>query len=263
MPQSTAQKVGTFCWSEVATSDAGQAKDFYSKLFALDVYDHPMGDHGVYTMLRKGEQDVSGLYQLNPEQVSNNVPPHWLAYIAVENADETTERAQALGGQTLMGPFDVMDMGRMSVIMDPTGAVFAIWQAKQPGNALMGEPDTPCWNELVTSDITTAGKFYADLIGWELQEKEMGDGKLYTLFMQGEIMAGGMMELTPEMGDAPPHWMLYFAVDDCDQKVASAESLGGTVLAGPMEIPEVGRMAVLQDPSGAVFSVIKLLPPPS
>ena len=80
----------------------------------------------------------------------------------------------------------------------------------------------------------------------------------YTMFMNGERMAAGMLPITEEMGDIPPNWMVYFSVKDCDGTVERAKKMGATVLAPPMDLPEIGRMAALTDPQQAAFSVIKL-----
>jgi hypothetical protein len=81
------------------------------------------------------------------------------------------------------------------------------------------------------------------------------------MFMEGDQPKGGMLKIAPEMGPVPPNWMVYLAVDDCDRRVGEAQGLGAKVLVPPMDIPNAGRMATLQDPEGAVFSIIKLLNP--
>src|SRR5690349_13440772 len=109
-------KAGSFCWVELGTSDNEAAKNFYTQLFGWESQDHPMGPDGVYTILLLGGKDVGGLYKLTPDMVSAGVPPHWMSYVATENADETTEKAKAAGGTVMNGPFDVANLGRMSVI---------------------------------------------------------------------------------------------------------------------------------------------------
>jgi len=250
---------GRFCWSELATSDTEAATKFYSDFFEWKTEAHSMGGgHGVYTMLSLNGQDVGGLYELMPEQKSHGVPPHWLSYVGVTDVDASTEKARALGGTCVLDPLDIMDKGRMSVIQDPTGSVFALWQAKSSkGCGVTGEPGAVCWNELLTSDTKKAGDFYAQLFGWEKQSQDMGDVH-YTMFMQDGAPVGGMMTLPPEMGAVPPHWMLYFAVGDCDENAERATKAGAQLCAPPMDIPTIGRMAVLTDPQGAAFSIIKL-----
>jgi uncharacterized protein len=252
-------KPGTFCWVELGTSDAGAAKDFYTALFGWDYEDHPMGEHGVYTIFKLNGKDVAASYALMPEQKEHGVPPHWLSYISVASADDTAAQAAAAGATLLKEPFDVFTLGRMAVVQDPTGAVFAIWEAKdQQGLGIYNVPNTLCWNELLTTDTDKAGDFYANLFGWN-KEQFGGD---YTIFKNGDRGAGGMFKISPEMGPMPPNWTVYFAVDDCDAMAQKTAELGGSVLKAPEDIPTIGRYAVLQDPQSAVFAIIKPEPQP-
>jgi len=249
---------GTFCWVELGTSNGNAGKKFYSELFSWDTEDYPTGPNMVYTMLRLDGKDVGGLYQLTDEMTSQGVPPHWLSYVSANNADETAAKVKEQGGALIKEPFDVMDIGRMAVVQDPTGAVFAIWQPlKHQGAGIVNVPNSFCWNELATKDTKRAGEFYSNLFGWGKKVQQMGP-MTYTSFMNGERPAGGMYEPPPEMGNVPPHWLVYFAVDDCDAKAAKASKLGGKTLTPPMDIPGTGRFAVIQDPQGAAFGIIKL-----
>jgi uncharacterized protein len=250
---------GTFCWVELGTTDGEAAKKFYTGLFDWDFTDNPMGPGMVYTMLKKDGKDVGALYKMGPEM--QGIPPHWLSYVSVKNVDESTAKAKGLGGTALKDPFDVADVGRMSVIQDPTGAVFALWQAgTHSGASIVNVPDSFCWNELATPDTTKAGDFYSGLFGWGKKVQDMGEMQ-YTSFLNGERQAGGMYKPTPEMGEIPPNWMVYFAVADADAKAQKAKDLGATLIVPPSDIPGVGRFSVIQDPQGAVFGIIKLNAP--
>ena len=254
---------GTFCWAELGTSDSQAAKRFYTGLFGWSFQDQPMGENEFYTMFELDGRQVAALYQQSPQQLSDGVPPNWLSYLATESADRSVERARELGATVVLEPFDVFDFGRMGIITDPTGAVVGLWEPKShPGFGLVGAPGSHCWNELCTRDAARAEGFYTGLLGWESHQQPMGDF-VYTYFKQGDRNRGGMMEITPEWGPMPPHWMVYFAVDDCDVRAALAESLGGKILTPPADVPDVGRFAMLQDPQGAAFSIIKLLPMPA
>jgi predicted enzyme related to lactoylglutathione lyase len=148
-----------------------------------------------------------------------------------------------------------MDAGRMSVVADPTGAPIALWQAKNNiGASVVNEPGAFTWNELQTPDPEAAAAFFGKLVGWKAQYDE---GLDYTVFLVGDSPVGGAMK--PAMPGIPPSWLVYFEVADTDDTVAKAKSGGGTVLAEPMDIPP-GRFAVLADPQGAVFGVIKSNP---
>ncbi len=253
---------GTFCWVELGTTDGEAAKKFYTELFGWTFIDSPIGPGMVYTMLKLDGKDVGALYKMPEEMTSQGIPPNWLSYVSVKSADEATVKAKSLGATLMKEPFDVFDVGRMSVIQDPTGAVFAIWQAgTNSGAGIYNVPNSLCWNELATPDAAKAGEFYTGLFGWGKEVKQMGPMS-YTLFINGERQAGGMYEPTPEMGEIPPNWLAYFAVDDADAKAAKAKELGANIILPPMDIPDVGRFAVIQDPQGAHFGIIKLTNPP-
>ena len=248
---------GTFCWVELMTTDAGGAKDFYSGLMGWETEDDAIPGGGTYTMLRKEKKNVGGLYELG-EKVKG-MPPCWMPYVSVENAADAAARARSAGGTVLKDAFDVMDIGSMAVLQDPTGASFSVWQAKKHHGTQLsaGEAGSACWHELTTNDVERAGTFYSELFGWTLAIRDMPTGP-YTMFMNGEARAGGMLKMTAEWGDIPPHWMVYFAVTDCDASAKKAESQGGQVKVPPTDIPSVGRFSVIQDPQGAVCSIIQL-----
>ena len=249
---------GTFCWIELATSDGEAAKKFYTELFNWQFTDSPMGPGMVYTMLEQDGKQVGALYKMMPDMEAMNIPPHWLSYVSTDNADETAAKSKELGGTVIKEPFDVMTYGRMAVIQDPTGAVFALWQpGTHKGIGLSNVPNSLCWNELATTDTAKAGDFYTGLFGWGKHEQQMGP-MTYTSFMNGERPAGGMFIPPPEMGNVPPHWAVYFAVADPDATAKRAEELGAKICAPPMDIPGVGRMAAMMDPQGAAFAVIRL-----
>lgn len=136
----------------------------------------------VYTMLKLDGKDVGALYQMPGEMTSEGIQPHWMSYVSVLSADETAKKAKALGGTLLKEPFDVFDVGRMAVIQDPTGAVFALWQAgTHKGAGISNVPNSFCWNELATKDITKAGEFYTGLFGWGKNVQQMGPNDLHRL----------------------------------------------------------------------------------
>ncbi len=253
---------GTFCWVELTTTDVGGAKSFYTDLMGWEAEDDPIPGGGVYTMLRVGKKNLGGLYQMNEEM--KGVPPNWLLYVSVESAAEAAAKVKNLGGTVVKDAFDVMDIGSMAVLQDPTGATFAVWQPKKHCGTQVtaGEIGGTCWHELATDDVERAGKFYSELFGWTPSILDMPTGP-YTMFMNGEVRAGGMLQMTAEWKGIPAHWMVYFTVADCDASAENAKSRGGQIKVPPTDIPGVGRFSVIQDPQGAVCSIIRLEPPAS
>ncbi len=248
---------GRFCWAELGTTNAASAKNFYNALFGWEFEDAVLAN-GIYTVLRRGGGKVAGLYELNADQLDRGVPSHWLSFISVRNADESTAMVKALGGTVLGGPRNVQDIGRMSIVADPAGAVFALWQAgTHQGASLIGVPSSVYWNELLTTEPAVVEPFYMQLLGWQKETLDLGSAE-YVIFRNGDQSAAGMQ---PGGADVPPYWLTYFGVDDCDAASRKTQDLGGSVLVDPQDIPAVGRVAVLVDPQSAVFAILQVASP--
>ncbi len=118
-------------------------------------------------------------------------------------------------------------------------------------------PGTFCWNELMTRDAKAATNFYTELLGWKAVDSGM-PGMEYTMLKAGDKEVGGLMSMPDEVPkEVPSHWMSYIAVDDVDTLVSKVTDLGGQILHGPQDIPNVGRFVVIQDPTGAAISLFK------
>ncbi len=250
MPTVTDHGPGKFCWLELAASDQKAAQRFYGELFGWTAEEIPMGDMGVYVMLRKDGKDVGALYE------NKQVPPNWLTYVSTESVDASVEKATGLGANVVNGPMDVFTAGRMAVLTDTEGAVFALWQGRDnKGIGLAGEAGALCWEELESHNAEAATKFYTSLFGWKTH-----GGAEYVELYRGEEPIGGIFPLPEELKQVPPNWMPYFLVDDCDASGKKAESLGGTTFVPPKDIPNTGRFTVIRDPQGAVFAMFTPLP---
>lgn len=259
MPETLNHAPGTFCWVDLATTDAGAARDFYSQLFGWTAVDVPI-DQGVpYTMLLKDGKQVCALFPLGPDMGDH---PRWQAYVSVADADAVVDTAVALGGRVLMPPMDMMQAGRLAAIQDPTGAAVCLWQAgDHAGAELQNEPGAQCWLELETNDKALAARFYGGLFGWTAKASQsLMEGK-YDIFSCAGREVGGMLKIEEDWGLVLPNWAVYFGVENCDAAVAEAQRLGGQALFPAMEVANVGRFAFLRDPQGAVFAVIQLAHP--
>jgi predicted enzyme related to lactoylglutathione lyase len=263
MPNIDLHKPGSFCWIELSTTDQNAAKKFYSSLFGWSINDMPMGPDSFYTMFQLGGRDTGAATTLRPEQLALKIPPNWMLYIAVANADSTAERIAKAGGTVLQPPFDVMDVGRMAVIRDPTGAHFCIWQAnKGIGIQVAGEPGTLCWADLNSPDPARARQFYADVFGWKFTADTHSDPSSgYMHIQNGEEFIGGVPGVRTGDGHViPPHWMSYFLVTDCDVTAAKAKELGAKFCMEPMTMENIGRMSILTDPQSAAFAIFQPMP---
>jgi predicted enzyme related to lactoylglutathione lyase len=255
---------GTFSWIELGTTDIQSASRFYSGLLGWTVKEMPMpGGRGTYMIFQLEGKDVAGGYDLYPAQKEQGVPPHWLSYVMVDSADESAAKAKKLGATVLADVMDVPEVGKIAILQDPTEATFALFQAgaHQGAAPLDNRPGTFTWNELATKDPKKAKEFYQSLFGWTSEDQDMGPAGTYTTFSNKGRMAAGMLRINPQWGPVPPHWAVYFAVNDCEAAVSKATQTGAEVRMPPTDIPEVGRFSVLMDPQGAAFNVIKLLNP--
>jgi predicted enzyme related to lactoylglutathione lyase len=255
MPEFTSYPAGTPSWVDLASSDLDSSQKFYTSLFGWDA-ESQGEESGGYVMFQKNGKAVAGAMTIMME----GQPPSWTTYISTDNADATVDAAKDAGATVFVEPMDVLDVGRMAVFADPTGAVIGLWQAGNfKGAELANEPGSFCWNELQTRDTAAAKAFYSKVFGWEPNTADM-DGMTYTEWKMGDRSLGGMMEMSPDMPpQVPAFWLVYFSVDDCDATVAQANGLGATTMAPPMDIPP-GRFAVLADANGASFGVIKTNP---
>jgi uncharacterized protein len=253
---------GEFSWVTLNTSDTAAAKRFYGGLFGWQANDMPAGQGQTYTFWELNGKSIGGVSAITKEM--GNVPPHWMPFINVRNADDIAKRTTQNGGKVLYPAADVMDVGRMAAIADPTGGRVAVWEPKRhKGAALVGETGAMCWNELMTPDIDAAGRFYRTVFDWSSDLVETSGDSSYTIFKAGNTMIGGMMARPQRLRDVPPNWLTYFGVADCDKSAATAKELGGTLLQPPTDIPDIGRFAVVRDGQGAVCAIAKFNPPAS
>lgn len=258
MSDTPSYRQGDFYWNELATTDAAKAKAFYGPLFGWAPRDVPMGEGMTYTMLRLGDEEIGALFQIGGEQMAG-MPSHWSFYIYCDDVDAATAAAKAQGATVMMEPFDIPDVGRMSTLTDPTGAVISFMKGGgHPGAArLAGAPGSFSWWELMTPDAAKAKAFYGSVIGYGQESVDMGGGMEYGMLKVGDQSVAGVFQMVGDQwAGIPPNWMGYVTVADCDATVAKAKELGGTVKMGPDDVPGVGRFAVIADPTGGVFAVI-------
>ena len=248
---------GTPCWVDLGVSDFGKAARFYSGLLGWSVQAGPP-EAGGYAVCTKAGRPVAGI---GPKQGPAEAPPYWTTYLAANNVDEIAAKVTKAKGQVLMGPMDVLDVGRMAVAVDVAGAAFGIWQArKHIGVGIANEPGTLCWNENMTRDFAANKNFYAAVFGYEYEVVEDGGegGFQYNTIKVAGNVVGGIGALTADFpAEVPPHWMTYFAVRDTDAAINKVTELGGKVIRPAFDMP-YGRMAVVHDDQGAVFSLISV-----
>ncbi|OLB73483.1 MAG: hypothetical protein AUI14_26130 [Actinobacteria bacterium 13_2_20CM_2_71_6] len=239
---------GTPNWVDLGSTDVAAAAQFYGGVFGWTLDD--LGpDAGGYGIFRKDGKQVAGLGPATDPTRGTS----WSTYFATDDVDDVASKVQASGGQVVLAPMDVMDQGRMAVFTDPGGVFFSAWQpGKHRGAELVNQPGSLTWNELATPDLDAGKTFYEQVFG--LTTRDIGNEEMsYTLLeVEGRPVAGAM----PAAEGMPTAWSVYFAVDDCDQVYAKALELGAQAVMPPQDSPP-GRFAILVDPQGGAFAIIK------
>lgn len=248
---------GRFVWNELMTDDPERAKAFYTALFGWRIQPEEM-QGTIYEMIVCGEMQIGGIVPLNS---AHSPRTHWLPYLQVPgNLDDVVAKIIALGGKILQPPFAIPGVGRMAVATDPHGAVFSPYE---PAGDESGAPPYPvprggiAWHELTTADTAAAATFYTGITGLSSNVVDMGTGP-YTLLQEGgsDVRAGIMASPDPA---APAAWKFYveIAQDSMEDALAEVRRLGGDVVMGPFEVPDVGTIGVAADPTGGWVGLMK------
>jgi len=244
---------GTPCWIDLGTSDIAQSNGFYASVFGWNIQEGPP-EAGGYSMARLDGRNVAGI---GPIMGPPGTPSTWSTYFAVGDAEAGAARITSAGGQLISGPMDVMDVGRLVVAADVTGAVFGLWQARShTGVQVANVPGAFTWSEHMSRDFEGAKAFYAAVFGYEYGDMSSNGFSYATLLINGQQVVGGIGALPEEAGGAhPAHWSVYFGTADTDKSVDLVTSHGGQVIRPATDSP-YGRMAIVADDQGAVFSLI-------
>lgn len=255
-----AKKQGTPNWADCATTDLDSAEKFYAEIFGWTAERVVASDGETYSVQRLDGNMVCGIYELTRQMLDMSVPPHWGTYIEVDDVDATLEIVKAEGGTLVDKVMDEPEVGKIAIIQDPVGAFVHLWHSMpKHGAEVSNIPGAMCWNELMTKEPEKAAAFYAKVLG--VKAATMEGPMPYTTLNVGERAVAGILKSPPEMADMPSSWDVYFASDDVDATAEKVIAAGGTALREPFDIPNTGHMAVLQDPQGAVFEVIKMAMP--
>ena len=250
---------GCPAWADLMVPDRHVAREFYSALFGWE-FTEGTPETGYYMMALKDGEPVVGIGEPLPGQEGS--PSQWTVYLASDDVAADVETAAANGATVLAPAMDVMAFGKMAVIADPTGAVAGLWQSgTHTGANVVAEPGTLVWTEQMSRDLEAATSFFATLFGYTYTDMSAPGGMQYVTFEIDGVTSGGLGEITPEMGDAQPHWLAYFGVEDTDDAAATITEHGGTVLKPAWDTP-FGRIAIVAGAVGEVFAIIRMAEQP-
>ncbi len=248
---------GLPCWVDLSTADISAAEAFYRRLFDWTVATNqtPMGEYLIGSV---GDREVGGMMAQSPETAGS--PSVWTTFFFVDDIEATLAEITSAGGSVLAPPFEIPDGARVSVVSDPSGAMFALFsEGTVPGRYFSMVVGAVSWVELMTRRPAEAHAFYHQVFGWEAATDDAG-GVPYTVFSLGDTLVGGMIETPAHLpDDVPDTWSVYFTVADCQASVDHAAEMGAQVILPPTQSP-MGPFAVLADPQGAMFQVMEFAP---
>ncbi|MCQ0024952.1 VOC family protein [Streptomyces somaliensis DSM 40738] len=256
MTEATRREPGTPCWASLMVQGLDATEEFYGELFGWEFRPGPP-ELGPYVRALLDGREVAGIGRL---PAGRGLPGAWTTYLASDDADRTAESVRYSGGTVAVGPLDAGGAGRLAICSDPCGAVFGVWQAASfPGTAVAGVrgvSGVPVWNELLTYESEQAVKFYRTVFDYEAGPSEPAGEDRAVLLVEGlpAVSVRGVGAALPR--DRGAHWTTWFEVADPDASARRVEELGGRTLCPPQDGPE-GRRAVVADPEGAAFTIVR------
>jgi hypothetical protein len=235
---------GRVVWRELMTKDLKRAQAFHSELFGWKFETFNMGPGMNYDMVKLGDKSFGGLWQIEP---GNPSPSTWMSYVSVADVDAVAKLAVDNGGKVVHGPGDIPTVGRFVVVADFAGAMICAFKSLQgdPTPAMPKQGEF-CWETLSTTDLDRAEAFYGKVFGWKVMKNMEG---ISVFSVDGTPQ--GMVADLQKAQSFPPNWMTYVVVDKIEPATERASKLGGKVLVPLIEIPKVGRIGLISDPTGA------------
>ena len=250
---------GAPCWFELSSTEPARSLAFLQAVFGWQGVPMDLGGAGGYTFLRNANGTVGAVGGMPPG--AEGAPSYWGVYFATRDLDASLARAFLLGARVLADPFEVPGHGRGAVLADPAGAVFSLWQpaSADAGDFTLFEDAAIGWVELATGDVTAAQTFYGELFGWRFSDSTHAPpGIRYSEYAVDDTHYGGLLQMTAEWGDIPAHWSLYVVVPDLDARLAATNAAGGHIAIPAFDAPGVGRIARIDDPTGASLYLVQL-----
>lgn len=258
LPSVTAQPTnnrspGKIIWHDLLTDTPKESQRFYEELFGWE-FERIGPNFGAiasanYMLIRHDGQLIGGMIDESRLDTDEEIS-QWVVLMSTDNIDAAVEKLQSAGGTVFTPPTNLADRGRIAVVTDPQGALFALLETKD-GDPLDAVPPINgfLWNEVWAEDVEAATKFYQDLVGLDVDEKSVTAEEAYRYLRDGDTPRFGILPKPVE--DVPPLWATYVRVEDPAAIVARVEELGGRVLVDTQDRPMGGKVALIADPSGA------------
>jgi predicted enzyme related to lactoylglutathione lyase len=251
---------GAFIWYELMTGDPEGAKRFYDAVVGWNIGE-PTPQFQGYRMIeipsRFGGGFAGGVLPLTDEMRRHGARPTWLGYVGVNDVDAAVVAIERAGGKTLMPAFDISEVGRIAMVADPQGVPFYVMRGASEESSDVFSPDRigRCtWNELLTSDLGAARRFYVEQFGWTLGDvMPMGPMGDYQFIEHGGRPTGAMF--APPGGQ--PAWRFCFRTESLERSIDEVNKGGGTIHFGPAEVPTGGRIIQATDLEGVFFMLIE------
>lgn len=242
---------GAPVWIELSTTDVERAREFYGRLLGWES-EEPNAQFGGYFNFTRDGVRIAGGMVAQPGAGPGNV---WAVYLASDDARKNVDVAVTHGAEVVAPAMDVMELGTMAVLRDPTGAGVGIWQpGTHPGILTIAEPGAPSWFELHTTGFGAALDFYRDAFRLESQVVADSDEFRYSILSAEGQQVGGVADDSAHLSPGSSYWKVYFWTEDADASAARVAELGGRVLR-PAEDTPWGRLAEVADPMGTVFNL--------
>lgn len=253
---------GAFIWYELMTPDPAGAKDFYDAVVGWDIASESQFPNGYRMIGRSDGGFAGGLLPIDSDMQQHGARPGWLGYIYVADVDGSVRQIEQAGGKTFMAPFDISNVGRVAMVSDPQGAPFYIMKPTPPADDPNMKSDVfsataqqrVSWNELQTTDVEAARRFYGHQFGWETEDfMDMGElGKYRFIDRKGERLGA----LFNPAENQPAHFRFYIRVPSISAAKQVAEDKGGTIYMGPHQVPTGDWIIIGADPQGAEFALV-------
>jgi len=243
-PPTLVQHTGKFVWHELLTPDIETSKNFYAALFGWT-----FNEADTYTVVLNKGKAIAGMVQLNAAS-GKTLNGQWLASLSVADLEKATAAAASAGAIVHEGPKVIENRGRYALVSDPGGAQVILLRAGT-GDPDDSEPEIGAWlwDELWTDDTAAAIQFYQDIVGYST----IADSSDYNIAVNQDIWRAGIRPM-PIKGMGP-RWIPVIRVKDPEATAKRAETLGGHVLLAPYQTVESAKVALIADPTGAVFMV--------